>query len=124
MQIWSEHAEWPEYFFLPVILLILITLLNDGTMIAIGYDNVVAPTRPAKVRPISCCMLPRTIDMMLCCGLMTVSPRPLALPRHAPRYFSVEFVLFWHGDRSQCRFYLYFVFVVVLPGFPGMLGTN
>jgi H+-transporting ATPase len=42
--------RWPEFFFLPVLLLMLITLLNDGTMIAIGYDHVVAPTRPAKVR--------------------------------------------------------------------------
>lgn len=48
-----EAREWPDFFFLPVILLILITLLNDGTMIAIGYDNVIAPTRPAKVRVLS-----------------------------------------------------------------------
>jgi H+-transporting ATPase len=41
---------WPEFFALPVIFLILITLLNDGTMIAIGYDHVKAGTRPAKVR--------------------------------------------------------------------------
>jgi H+-transporting ATPase len=43
------QEEWPEYFFLPVLLLILITLLNDGTMIAIGYDRVVSSPRPAKV---------------------------------------------------------------------------
>ena len=29
---------------MPVLMLMLITLLNDGTLIAIGYDNVV-PTR-------------------------------------------------------------------------------
>jgi H+-transporting ATPase len=46
-EIHGEH--WPEYFFIPVIMLIFITVLNDGTMIAIGYDNVVAPSRPAKV---------------------------------------------------------------------------
>ena len=46
----AGEQPWPQYFFLPVILLMLITLLNDGTMIAIGYDNVIAPTRPAKVR--------------------------------------------------------------------------
>jgi H+-transporting ATPase len=39
----DPHA-WPEYFHMPVLMLMLITLLNDGTLIAIGYDNVV-PTR-------------------------------------------------------------------------------
>lgn len=32
--------EWPDYFKLPVLMLMLITLLNDGTLISIGYDNV------------------------------------------------------------------------------------
>lgn len=31
---------WPSYFKLPVLMLMLITLLNDGTLISIGYDNV------------------------------------------------------------------------------------
>jgi H+-transporting ATPase len=45
----TGEERWPDYFFIPVILLMLITLLNDGTMITIGYDRVTAPTRPAKV---------------------------------------------------------------------------
>lgn len=32
--------EWPDYFKLPVLMLMLITMLNDGTLISIGYDNV------------------------------------------------------------------------------------
>lgn len=44
----AEVPIWPEYFFVPVILLMLITLLNDGTMIAIGYDRVKSSQRPAK----------------------------------------------------------------------------
>jgi H+-transporting ATPase len=32
--------SWPPFFHMPVIMLMLITLLNDGTLIAIGYDNV------------------------------------------------------------------------------------
>lgn len=32
--------EWPDYFKLPVLMLMLITLLNDGTLISVGYDNV------------------------------------------------------------------------------------
>ena len=31
---------WPDFFKLPVLMLMLITLLNDGTLISIGYDNV------------------------------------------------------------------------------------
>eukprot|EP00598_Pedospumella_elongata_P004046 CAMPEP_0184967086 /NCGR_PEP_ID=MMETSP1098-20130426/584_1 /TAXON_ID=89044 /ORGANISM="Spumella elongata, Strain CCAP 955/1" /LENGTH=932 /DNA_ID=CAMNT_0027488487 /DNA_START=42 /DNA_END=2840 /DNA_ORIENTATION=+ len=42
-----EHfggEQWPAYFKLPVLMLMLITLLNDGTLISIGYDNV-SPSR-------------------------------------------------------------------------------
>merc|ERR1719311_274353 len=37
-----------EFFHLPVLMFILITLLNDGTLMAIGYDNVVPHLRPMK----------------------------------------------------------------------------
>mmetsp|Transcript_29110 Transcript_29110/g.62712 ORF Transcript_29110/g.62712 Transcript_29110/m.62712 type:complete len:954 (+) Transcript_29110:166-3027(+) len=40
--------EWPNYFKLPVLMLMLITLLNDGTLIAIGYDRVEARHTPEK----------------------------------------------------------------------------
>ena len=42
----DDHT-WPDFFHMPVIMLMLITLLNDGTLIAIGYDNVVPPSTPA-----------------------------------------------------------------------------
>ena len=48
------EPQWPEYFFLPALLLIFITVLNDGTMIAIGYDNAKASDRPAKARCVTC----------------------------------------------------------------------
>jgi len=37
-----EHynVDWPQFFKMPVLLLMLITLLNDGTLISIGYDRV------------------------------------------------------------------------------------
>jgi H+-transporting ATPase len=38
--------DWPEYFDLPVVALILITLLNDGTIISIAYDNVQPSASP------------------------------------------------------------------------------
>jgi len=38
--------EWPPFFHMPVLLLMLITLLNDGTLIAIGYDHVKASQYP------------------------------------------------------------------------------
>merc|ERR1712232_424675 len=36
--------EWPPFFHMPV----LITLLNDGTLITIGYDIAIAPKTPPK----------------------------------------------------------------------------
>jgi len=36
----DRDGGWPSYFKLPVLMLMLITLLNDGTLISIGYDNV------------------------------------------------------------------------------------
>jgi hypothetical protein len=39
-------VQWPSFFQLPVLMLMLITLLNDGTLISIGYDNVVPNPRP------------------------------------------------------------------------------
>ncbi len=38
--------EFPNFFQLPVLMLMLITLLNDGTLISVGYDNVRHSPRP------------------------------------------------------------------------------
>jgi len=35
-----DTDAWPDYFKLPVLMLMLITLLNDGTLISVGYDHV------------------------------------------------------------------------------------
>jgi H+-transporting ATPase len=41
-----DTKEWPPFFHMPVLMLMLITLLNDGTLITIGYDLAVAPKTP------------------------------------------------------------------------------
>jgi H+-transporting ATPase len=41
-----DAHEWPLFFHMPVLMLMLITLLNDGTLITIGYDYAVAPQSP------------------------------------------------------------------------------
>merc|ERR1712164_111777 len=41
-----DTVEWPPFFHMPVLMLMLITLLNDGTLITIGYDLAVAPKTP------------------------------------------------------------------------------
>ena len=47
----AKHLDTiPDFFSLPVIMLMLITLLNDGTLISIGYDNVIPARRPEKWR--------------------------------------------------------------------------
>jgi H+-transporting ATPase len=45
---YTGGEDWPEYFHMPVLMLMLITLLNDGTLIAIGYDNVTPTDDPAR----------------------------------------------------------------------------
>eukprot|EP01035_Chromulina_nebulosa_P017545 gene17545-23108_t len=42
----QDDHYWPNFFHMPVIMLMLITLLNDGTLIAIGYDHVIPPDTP------------------------------------------------------------------------------
>jgi H+-transporting ATPase len=43
-----DTQNWPNFFHMPVLMLMLITLLNDGTLIAIGYDNVTPRQTPEK----------------------------------------------------------------------------
>jgi len=42
------ERPWPAFFHMPVIMLMMITLLNDGTLIAIGYDNAIPSQVPEK----------------------------------------------------------------------------
>lgn len=42
------EEEFPNFFQLPVLMLMLITLLNDGTLISVGYDNVRHSPRPGE----------------------------------------------------------------------------
>ena len=45
----NQYVEdWPEFFHMPVIMLMLITLLNDGTLITIAYDNAKANPTPDR----------------------------------------------------------------------------
>merc|ERR1719399_486545 len=42
----EEEEGLPAYFFLPVLALVIITILNDGTLITVAYDNVVPGKLP------------------------------------------------------------------------------
>ena len=44
----QDAEPWPEYFHIPVIMLMLITLLNDGTLITIAYDYAVPRKTPCS----------------------------------------------------------------------------
>ena len=44
----AYDSTWPSFFHMPVLMLMLITLLNDGTLIAIGYDNAIPRATPEK----------------------------------------------------------------------------
>jgi H+-transporting ATPase len=43
-----EHPDQAKFFHLPVLMFMLITLLNDGTLMAIGYDRVFPQPRPQR----------------------------------------------------------------------------
>ena len=45
---YTDVKPWPAYFHMPVLMLMLITLLNDGTLIAIGYDTATPSQYPEK----------------------------------------------------------------------------
>ena len=79
-------VQWPSFFQLPVLMLMLITLLNDGTLISIGYDNVIPNPRPDKwnlrvgITSCQCCTCTaQTKGVTFCChrcsaaGAMTSS---------------------------------------------------
>nr|CCA15042.1 ptype ATPase superfamily putative [Albugo laibachii Nc14] len=68
----STEAVDP-YFKLPVIALVLITILNDGTIISIAYDNVVPSKRPEKWN------LPRIYCVAACLGGIAVASSLLLL---------------------------------------------
>ena len=44
----SDKCDRPKVFALPVITIVIITLLNDGTIISIAYDKVTASKKPEK----------------------------------------------------------------------------
>ena len=44
----TYNEEWPEFFRMPVLMLMLITVLNDGTLITIAYDTAKANETPNK----------------------------------------------------------------------------
>lgn len=44
----DPEADYPNFFQLPVLMLMLITLLNDGTLISVGYDRVKPSPRPGE----------------------------------------------------------------------------
>lgn len=45
---YPDNKQWPEFYEMPVLMLMLITLLNDGTLISIGYDNAIPRKVPEK----------------------------------------------------------------------------
>jgi len=44
----TSPDQWPRFFSLPVIYLMIITIINDGTLISIGYDNATPSKYPER----------------------------------------------------------------------------
>ena len=80
-----DSQQWPDFFHMPVLMLMLITLLNDGTLIAVGYDHVVPHQMPEKWNrralffQSSVLALVALISSLLLLGLMLASWHPGSL---------------------------------------------
>eukprot|EP00854_Cymbomonas_tetramitiformis_P012536 gene12536-14816_t len=44
----DDSDDWPDFFQIPVMGIVVITILNDGTIISIAYDTVMASKSPEK----------------------------------------------------------------------------
>jgi len=44
----AKPEEWPDFFHLPVLYLMIITVINDGTLISVGYDHALVSKRPQR----------------------------------------------------------------------------
>ena len=62
----GAEEEWPEYFHMPVLMLMLITLLNRGTLITIAYDNAEASLTPNKWNKVVLFITSTILGMVSC----------------------------------------------------------
>jgi H+-transporting ATPase len=60
------EEEWPEFFHMPVLMLMLITLLNDGTLITIAYDYAEASKTPNKWNKAALLITSTVLGMVSC----------------------------------------------------------
>ena len=87
--------QWPSFFQLPVLMLMLITLLNDGTLISIGYDRVIPNLRPDKWNLRVC--VPASLFLHVAQGL-------LCIINFCPSsYLSGNSVIFWSHQPLHCQ---------------------
>merc|ERR1711865_973154 len=86
-----DTQEWPPFFHMPVLMLMLITLLNDGTLITIGYDIAVAPKTPPKGN------MPFLFSMAAVQAFVAMISSVNLL------YILLQILPRWHPDRRSCR---------------------
>ena len=62
----------PQYFKIPVIALVLITILNDGTIISIAYDNVKPSSMPEQWNLIRVCITAFILGVEACSSTLVL----------------------------------------------------
>lgn len=62
----------PSYFKIPVIALVLITILNDGTIISIAYDNVKPSSMPEQWNLLRVCITSTILGVVACASTLTL----------------------------------------------------
>jgi len=96
----------PRYFALPVMAMVLITILNDGTIISIAYDYVEAGKVPEKWNLPVVCSIAALLGGVACGGSMLMLYMCLSTTEpdsFLVKYFNVENLTY---RQIQCALYL------------------
>merc|ERR1712012_1409723 len=96
----------PRYFALPVMAMVLITILNDGTIISIAYDYVEAGKVPEKWNLPVVCSIAALLGGVACGGSMLMLYMCLSTTdpdSFLVKYFNVENLTY---RQIQCALYL------------------
>lgn len=95
-----------EFFHLPVLMFMLITLLNDGTLMSIGYDNVVPHVRPMKWNLPALFLVAAVLAAVACVSSLLLLWMELDAHLHTDSWFASMGLPRLHYDQIVTSIYL------------------
>jgi H+-transporting ATPase len=113
-----------EFFHLPVLMFMLITLLNDGTLMSIGYDNVVPNLRPMKWNLPCLFFIAAVLAGVACVSSLMLLWMELDAHLHRVSWYSSMHLPRLHYDQIVTSIYLKISISDFLTLFAGRTGTK